>query len=285
MPRLERVSAFARVPPPLLCIIANQHHYAPFLACKVDEYDLTPPCTGVAISKHDEIFVVSGLVQTVLAWSRLGQPGRRIWHNQWGGRVGCLRGIALVPAGDALVVTDTENNCVHVFRIDGTYLRGWGAYGGEHGLFCRPQGLAVSSDGIVYVADTYNHRVQMFDVRTCAFRGVFQFVSHPKDVCLLSTGEVAVLCYHDESVRTYCNGQAQSKQLHEWNSYSTLSMTSRGDMLVLADTHTAKLIWAHPNGTLIRSGKFDNSHSAVRLATFRDGRVLLCQGHRATVFA
>ena len=39
----------------------------------------------------------------------------------------------------------------------------WGSYGTKNGQFSEPQGIATDSRGNVYVADTLNHRVQVFD--------------------------------------------------------------------------------------------------------------------------
>jgi DNA-binding beta-propeller fold protein YncE len=70
---------------------------------------------------------------------------------------------------------------VQVFDADGAPLREWGSQcnlAGEQscadldgdgpmtfgdGQFQEPWGIAVAEDGRVYVADTWNHRVQVFD--------------------------------------------------------------------------------------------------------------------------
>jgi hypothetical protein len=39
----------------------------------------------------------------------------------------------------------------------------WGSYGTGDGEFNNPSGIAVDSNGYIYVADTYNHRIQKFD--------------------------------------------------------------------------------------------------------------------------
>lgn len=83
------------------------------------------------------------------------------------------RAIALAPDGSVYVV-DTFNNRVQHFSADGTFIQQWGGkspdcpYPGStpsdvpSGTFCEPWGIAVGGDDSVYVADTWNNRVQKF---------------------------------------------------------------------------------------------------------------------------
>ena len=77
------------------------------------------------------------------------------------------RDMALAPDG-TLYVADTANNRIQHLAADGSVLQVWGSFAdisqGEApgGTFFEPWGIAVGSDGSVYVADTWNHRIQKF---------------------------------------------------------------------------------------------------------------------------
>lgn len=54
------------------------------------------------------------------------------------------------------------NNRVHKFKLDGSFVQSWGAYGDEPGQFRRACGIALDRKGDVYVSDSANHRIQKF---------------------------------------------------------------------------------------------------------------------------
>jgi DNA-binding beta-propeller fold protein YncE len=66
-----------------------------------------------------------------------------------------------------MLVTDSDNQRVSQFKLDGTFIRifaGTGTEGSGDGEFNHPRGITVlGSSGEVAVADTNNHRVQIFD--------------------------------------------------------------------------------------------------------------------------
>ena len=62
-----------------------------------------------------------------------------------------------------IYVSDGYGNCrVHVFSKDGKLIRSWGEPGSKPGQFNLPHGIFVH-EGIVYVADRENSRIQLFD--------------------------------------------------------------------------------------------------------------------------
>lgn len=77
------------------------------------------------------------------------------------------RDIAVAPDG-TLYIADTENNRIQHLDTEGNVLDVWGSFAdisvGEApgGTFNQPWGIGVAPDGSVYVADTWNHRIQKF---------------------------------------------------------------------------------------------------------------------------
>jgi sugar lactone lactonase YvrE len=55
---------------------------------------------------------------------------------------------------------------IQQFTKEGKYLRGFGEeQGSKPGQFLAPHGIATDGKGHIYVADSYNHRVQKFAVK------------------------------------------------------------------------------------------------------------------------
>ncbi len=90
----------------------------------------------------------------------IGQPGSGV-------ELGAPRKIAFAPDG-TMYVADTGLHQILHFSPDGQLLHRWGSFAnvaeGEApgGTFYEPWGIAVAPDGSVFVADTWNHRIQKF---------------------------------------------------------------------------------------------------------------------------
>lgn len=77
------------------------------------------------------------------------------------------RSIALAPDG-SLYVADSRNNRIQHLTSTGEEINSWGSFSDAAqgdalgGTFNEPWGVAVGPDGTVYVADTWNYRIQKF---------------------------------------------------------------------------------------------------------------------------
>jgi uncharacterized protein (TIGR03663 family) len=83
------------------------------------------------------------------------------------GQFNTPHGIAVAPDG-SLYIADSANHRIQHLSADGDVLQVWGqqspVMGGDapDGTFSEPWDVGVGPDGSVYVADTWNHRIQKF---------------------------------------------------------------------------------------------------------------------------
>ena len=126
------------------------------------------------------------------------------------------RDLAFAPDG-TLYVADTENNRIQHLAKDGTPIQTWGSFAdvtkgpAEGGTFNQPWGIGVGPDGSVYVADTWNYRIQKFtpDGKFVKMWGYFgtgeapDALWGPRDVAVDSQGRVFVTDTGNKRVVVY----------------------------------------------------------------------------------
>jgi sugar lactone lactonase YvrE len=74
--------------------------------------------------------------------------------------------VLVAPNGNIFVADghpSNGNNRIVKYAPDGTYLMEWGETGAEEGQFRTPHALAMDEEGLLYVGDRSNRRVQVFD--------------------------------------------------------------------------------------------------------------------------
>jgi DNA-binding beta-propeller fold protein YncE len=99
--------------------------------------------------------------------------------------------VALSPVGELYVSDGYGNARVHQFSPDGKWVRSWGEQGSGPGQFQLPHGIAVDREGIVYVADRENSRIQLFS-REGEYLTEWTDVARPCQVFIDSEGMVLV---------------------------------------------------------------------------------------------
>lgn len=119
---------------------------------------------GLAIDDDDRLFVSDGKMHRVMIFN----PKHEVESQITEGLVDPV-GLAIDTANRFLYVVDTQQDQVIVYDADTLkLLRRIGTGGKDHflttpGDFGAPQGVAVDQDGNVYVTDTMNNRVEIFD--------------------------------------------------------------------------------------------------------------------------
>jgi DNA-binding beta-propeller fold protein YncE len=74
--------------------------------------------------------------------------------------------VAICPrTGDLYISDGYGNSRVHKYDPKGRLLLSWGEPGTDPGCFNIPHNIATDAEGLVYVADRENHRLQIFDGR------------------------------------------------------------------------------------------------------------------------
>ncbi len=70
--------------------------------------------------------------------------------------------IAIGPSGDLFVSDGYGNARIHRFNADGKHITSWGEPGDGPGQFVIPHGIFFDAQGLMYVADRENLRIQVF---------------------------------------------------------------------------------------------------------------------------
>ena len=128
-----------------------------------------------------------------------------------------LFGIAVSKEGN-MVVTDNNGHCVYVFDKEGNCLRKIGGKGENSGQFHYPDGVSFFNDNEILIVDSYNHRIQLLNIKTGTVlktfgkrgpgKGEFQ---NPFDVCLDDEGRIVVADYNNNRIQVISKeGETQS---------------------------------------------------------------------------
>ena len=162
----------------------------------------------VADSRNNRIQHLTADGTVLQSWGGFGDvskgavPGG-LFNEPWG--------VAVAPDGSAVYVTDTWNYRVQKFTPDGKFIKMWGYFGqGEKPeAFWGPRGIVVDAKGDVFVADTGNKRIVVFDSNG---NGITQFggagldpgeFDEPVGITLDAAGKVYVADTWNQRVQVF----------------------------------------------------------------------------------
>jgi sugar lactone lactonase YvrE len=148
---------------------------------KPGQFDGTEPAGSrfggphfLAMDSKARLYTTEGMLGRVQQLTIDGKP-LLAWgdKNDKPGGFGALKtGYALASFGPIAVFVDRHdrvwvsslNDRVQCFSMEGKFLFGIGGTGKEPGKLARPHGMAMDSNGILYIADAGNQRIQKFEV-------------------------------------------------------------------------------------------------------------------------
>jgi len=168
---------------------------------KGDDGDLHKPL-GIAIDDAGTVYVVDASLRGVQVYGQKGDFQRRIDVSGWAERPA---GVDVAPDGSRLFVVDTggvesdEHHVLIVNAVDGKLIRKIGIRGKRDGELNLPRDVHLGPNGLLYVTDGGNFRVQSFTqdgthVRSWGQPGrrLGQF-SRPKGISVDPQGNVYVV--------------------------------------------------------------------------------------------
>jgi DNA-binding beta-propeller fold protein YncE len=154
---------------------------------------------GLAIDDDDRLFVSDGKLHRVIVFNTKHEVESQITEG-----LQDPVGLAIDTENRFLYVVDTQQDQVVVYDADSLkLLRRMGTGGKNHyltspGDFAAPQDVAVDNDGNVYVTDTLNNRVEIFDadgnfISTFGKNGDGPgYFTRPKGIAIDSDGHIWV---------------------------------------------------------------------------------------------
>ncbi|NIQ93015.1 MAG: hypothetical protein GWN87_01475, partial [Desulfuromonadales bacterium] len=116
--------------------------------------------TDIALGAQEELYVADRQKGTVLAFDRNLTPLFRLSDQV---RFKRIEKIALNRAEGIIYVSDSALSKVFAFDTAGRFLFEFGGQGAQHGQLSAPHGVAVNAEGEVFVADTGNARIEVYE--------------------------------------------------------------------------------------------------------------------------
>ena len=159
-------------------------------------------------------------------------------HLQFPQKPNSVYGIATSPNG-TVFVSDYRNHEIHVFDAQRKHIRTIGQPGSGQGQLNSPLGVAVDSDGLVYVVNCTNRCIEVLREEGTFVRQIgvgelnnpWNVTINNKHVYIADTGNhrIAIFTLEGQLIRTI---RSQASGLGQFNSPSAVAFSPDGDMYI-----------------------------------------------------
>ena len=116
---------------------------------------------AIACDSTGNVYVADSANSRIQVFTRKGKFLRIFGSHDEGGRLKGPIGIAL-DIKDRVYVSEVFRRCISVFTSRCQFVTSFGSEGKIPGKFQFPRGLAINGNGVVYVCDFDNYRLQLF---------------------------------------------------------------------------------------------------------------------------
>jgi sugar lactone lactonase YvrE len=177
--------------------------------------------SGLALDREGHLIVCDSHYNCIRIYADDGTQLRVIAPGA-GSAVGKLGYVSdVVQDGDGFFYVAEFGEVQRITKLDpaGGYVTSWGSQGIEPGQFARARALALGPDGLLYVADACNHRIQVFSrdgklVRHWGKQGSEPGeLSYPYDLSFGPKGDLYVVEYGNHRVQKFT---ATGESLGTW---------------------------------------------------------------------
>lgn len=170
---------------------------------------------------NDQVIVADSHYYRLLIYSAEGALLKEITgHEGEGpGPFTYLAGVVQDQEGFYYVAEFGQGDRIRKLSPDGAFVAAWGRHGSGQGELARPRGLALSPSGELYVADSCNHRLQVFDREGRWLRSIGQQgkgpgeFEYPYHVAVAGDGTVWVVEFGNHRVQRLT---AEGQPLQAW---------------------------------------------------------------------
>ncbi len=177
--------------------------------------------SGLGIDRDGNLLVSDSHYNCFRVYSPEGRELRRFGGKAGSGpgELGYVSDVVQDTDGFYYVAEFGENQRISKLDADGRFVRCWGSPGTAPGQFQRARALALGPDGLLYVADACNHRVQVFTrdgdlVRCWGKAGAAPGeLSYPYDLAFGPEGTLYVVEYGNSRVQKFT---AEGRSLGCW---------------------------------------------------------------------